>query len=429
MSVVRPFRAIRYATSQSGDLSSRLAPPYDVLTEQDKRSMLARDPRNFVKIDLPHTPPKSAGPAEAYEASKDTLRTWLSDGTMVQDHQPAIYVYHQVYRQGDADYVRKMFFARLRLEPFGTGSVFPHARTLGGPNADRLGLTKATGANLSPIFGLYRDSANHVAGKLASVIGREPLAVGTLDGVESRIWAVTDPTVIADVTRLMAEKPIYIADGHHRYGTGVLYRDWLVQQKGKLPSEHPANYVLCVFCAMDDPGLLILPTHRVLPAVKASAETFRGDPRLEVLPLDGSDPDGAVRALARLGPQALAVHVPGSSGYFAIRPRSKDILDQFEPDHSPAWRGLGLAFLHAYVLDRSVFPKLGGGKEPAIQYIKSAPAAVAAAAETGGIAFLMQPTTMAELAAVCGAGDLMPQKSTYFFPKLASGLVINPLSD
>ncbi len=430
MSTIRPFPAIRYSTNdRSSDISTRLAPPYDILDQAGKDALLAGDPKNFVKIDLPHVPPKSAGPREAYEASNNTLRQWLRDGTMVRDDMPLLYVYHQRYRQDGVTYVRKMFFARLRLEPFGTGGVFPHERTFGGPKEDRLALTKATQANLSPIFGLYEDAKNEVSRRLEQNLPAKPLATGTMEGVENRLWGVGEPTVVAAVTELMAPRPIYIADGHHRYGTGLLYRDWLVEQQGPLPDNHAANFVLCVFCAMEDPGLLILPTHRVLPGVTLTAETLSSDARIEVKPLETASPEQAVRALGPLGPQALGWYDPAKGRYFAVRPRSADILDSLEPGRSPAWRRLGLAFLHAYLLERVVTPKLCGGKEPTIQYIKSVPEAVKVASQTGGPAFLMQPTTMEELRGVCSVGDLMPQKSTYFYPKLASGLVINPLAE
>ena len=429
MSIIRPFQAIRYATAAMPDISSRLAPPYDILSEEDKQALLARDPANFVKIDLPHTPPKSAGPPRAYQASRTTLDAWLSDSTMTRDSRPAIYTYHQLYHHGNTEYVRKMFFARLRQEPFGTGGVFPHERTFGGPKEDRLSLMKATAANLSPIFGLYEDADNEVAHLLEQALPAQPLAVGTQDGVENRLWAVTDEQVVARVARMIDPRPIYIADGHHRYETGLLYRKWLTEQRGRLPQDHPANFVLCCFCAMGDPGLQILPTHRVVPGVKATAKTFSDDTQIEVSRLEVDDPDQAVQALAPLGPQAVAFHNPAAPGYFALRPRSADILDAHEPQRSPAWRRLGLAFLHAYLLERVVTPRLCAGKEPRIKYVKAGPDAVTAAAETGGSAFLMQPTTMEELRAVCSAGDVMPQKSTYFYPKLASGLVINPLSD
>lgn len=430
MSEIQPFRAVRYATGpRSLDIGSRLAPPYDVLDQRDKEELLARDPRNFVRIDLPHVPAKSAGPAEAYAAAQQTLQAWLADGTLVRDERPAVYVYHQKFRHEGVSYTRSMFFARLRLEPFGTGTVFPHEQTFGGPKEDRLCLTKATTANLSPIFGVYEDPGNEVSRQLARHLSPEPLARGTLDEVENYLWAVTDPAAIRAVADLMRSKAIYIADGHHRYGTSILYRGWLVAQQGELPADHPANYVLCVFCAMEDAGLLILPTHRVLPEVKLTPDIMRADAALELTPLKSADGNAAARALPAFGPQAVGMFVAASREYFAIRPRLPNLLDALEPQHSPAWRRLALAFLHAYLLERVVKPRLTGGLEPKIEYIKSAADAVAAAARSGGTAFLMQPTTIAELRGVCGAGDLMPQKSTYFYPKLASGLVINPLHD
>ncbi|MBP7745911.1 MAG: DUF1015 domain-containing protein [Phycisphaerae bacterium] len=429
MSTIRPLPGVRYATTRSRDISALLSPPYDIIDDRGKAELQARHPRNFVTVDLPHMPPKSAGPAHVYAACKTTLDQWLADGTLVRDAVPALYVYHQLYRHAGTAYVRKMFFARLRLEPFGEGSIFPHERTFGGPKEDRLALTKATQANLSPIFGLYEDARNEIAGRLEQQLSREPLAIGTAEGVENRLWAVTDAATIADVTRLIAPKPTYIADGHHRCGTGMLYRDWLISERGPLPPEHPANYVLCVFCAMEDPGLLILPTHRILPGVKVTPETFAGDKQVEVKPLKAAGPSAAIAALRDFGPQAVALYCAATQTYSVVRPMRPDILDTLEPERTPAWRRLGLAFLHAYLLDRVVTPKLCGGTASEIRYIKADDDAITVTNQTGGTGFLMQPTTMEELRAVCKAGDLMPQKSTYFYPKLASGLVINPLTE
>ncbi len=428
MSEIRPFAAIRYGTGSDTDLSARLAPPYDVLSNEDKLALLAQDRHNFVKIDLPHTPPKAAGPPEAYTGARQELDTWLADGAMVRDQTPAVYVYHQRYTHGGTEYVRKMFFARLKLEPFGQGSIFPHEKTFGGPKEDRLCLTKACEANLSPIFGLYPDAANDVAKRLDAARPDKPLARGTLDGVENHMWAVTDSGVISAVRDLMAEKPTFIADGHHRCGTAMLYRDWLIEQKGELPADHPANYVLTVFCAMEDPGLLILPTHRVLPGVVVTRDLFDADPLLEVKVLSASKPEAVVRELAELGPQAISFYNQDSRAFIALRPKDANILDSVAGERSAAWRKLGLAFLHAYVLDGVVTPKLCDGKAPEVRYIKSDADAVNVANDTSGTAFLMQPTTMEEMRGVCQAGDLMPQKSTFFYPKLASGLVINPLT-
>jgi uncharacterized protein (DUF1015 family) len=430
MSEIQPIPAIHYMPNDaSSDISNRLAPPYDVLDAAGRKALLERDTRNFVQIDLPHVPAKEAGPPAVYEAAANQFRAWLADGTLVRDSRPALFAYHQHFRHDGVEYVRKMFFARLRLEEFGRGSVFPHEQTFGGPKEDRLRLTQATRCNLSPIFGVYEDERNVVAGRIERELRPNPLLRGTLDGVENRLWSITDPRAIDDVRALMNEKAIFIADGHHRYGTSLNYRSWLAEQQGALPEGHPANYVLCVFCAMEDAGLLIMPTHRVLPGVAVTSTALSSDTRLDVSPLAATQADAAVRELAGLGPQAVGLFAATEGRYFATRPRQADLLRAYEAAHSDAWRALGVAFLHAYLLDRRVTPDFCGGKAAEIRYVKAAGPAVDEARQTGGSVFLLQPTTMAELRAVCRAGDLMPQKSTYFYPKLATGLIVNPLSD
>lgn len=428
MSMIEPLRAIRYAVKPgANNLSARIAPPYDVLDQADKQALLARDERNFVKIDLPHVPPKQAGPPAVYDEAAKTLADWLADGTMFTDAQPAIYPYYQKFTHGGRSYTRKKFFARLRLEAFGAGSVFPHEQTFGGPKEDRLCLMKSTKAQLSPIFGLYEDPENAIAAKLEAARESKPLAHGALDHVESELYSVTDPKVVAEVVRMMSPRPVFIADGHHRYGTALMYRDWLKTQTSIGP-DHPANFILCVFCAMEDPGLLILPTHRVLPGITIRATDLKADANLEVKPFNPASADAAVSELAQFGPQAVALFSAADNAYVVLRPRNPELLQQWESQHSAAWRKLGLAFLHSYLIDRVVAPRAAGGKAPEIHYVKAAEPAVAEARETKGSVFLMQSTTMDELRDVCKAGDLMPQKSTFFWPKLASGMLVNPLA-
>lgn len=428
MCTIRPFAAIRYDESGSADLSTRLAPPYDVLDQSDKQRLLARDERNFVKVDLPHVPPKAAGPPASYEQAAQQVSDWLADGTLTHDRRPALYVYHQSFTQAGTEYTRKMFFASLKIEAFGTGSVFPHEQTFGGPKEDRLALTKATRANMSPVFGLFEDAQNAVAQRLERAIGPTPLLYGELDQTRNMLWAMDDEQVIDEVTAMMAPKAMYIADGHHRYGTAMLYRDWLSEREA-LPADHPARYVLCVFCAMEDPGLLILPTHRLLPGLHVASGVLRRDERLEVAHLTVEQADDAPAALAKFGPQAVALFSAAEDRYLMVKPREASILDPLEPEHSEAWRRLGLAFLHAYLLERVVAPELAEGGPPQVRYVKAAGQAVDEARSTSGSVFLMQPSTMEELRAVCKAGDLMPQKSTFFYPKLASGLVIHSLAE
>lgn len=426
MAEIRPFRAIRYAARET---SALIAPPYDVLDAPDKAALLAKSDRNIVAIDLPHTPPKEAGPESAYAAAATTLAAWQRDGTLVQEAAPAIYVYHQRFTVGGRSYLRRKFFARLRLEEFGAGQVFPHEQTFGGPKEDRLRLTRATRCNLSPIFGLYTDPRDEVAGALQRSIARDPDVRATADGVENLLWIITNAEAIREATRLMNDKAIFIADGHHRYGTALNYRRELTQQRGGLAPDDPANHVLCVFAAMEDPGAIILPTHRVLadlPDLGARlALALTAD--FELLPAETGDAENFAAGLGRFGPQAIGLY-DGAAGRFAVlRPRETDLLNRYEPRRQPAWRKLSYAILHRAVIDEVVTPKFNAGKPPTIHYVKPLADAVAEARQTRGVAFLMQPCTMDELRAVCTAGELMPQKTTFFYPKLATGMVINPL--
>ncbi len=273
MPEVTPFRAIRFDHDRlGGDYSTVLAPPYDVLDRIDKDALLAHNEHNIVAIDLPHIPPKSRGPDEAYAHSAKLLSQWLSSGVLVKETSPAIYVYHQTFEHEGKTFTRKKFIARVRLHPFSDGVVLPHERTFGGPKEDRLALMQATKCHLSPIFGLYTDPENDIHRALSSTVNQPPQAVATMDHVLNKFWIVTDTVVIDAVVSSMADKNIYIADGHHRYGTALSYRDWVCDRAGgSLPGDHPANYVMFVLASMDDPGCVILPYHRALADLSIAA--------------------------------------------------------------------------------------------------------------------------------------------------------------
>lgn len=429
MAQIEAFQAIRY-TGQ--DVSKLIAPPYDILSEEDKQALLRKDPRNIVAIDLPHTPPKSAGPDAVYVQAAEQLARWLAEGVLVRDQRPALYVYHQSYQLGGKNLVRKKFFARLRLEPFGSGSIFPHEQTFGGPKEDRLKLTTATRCNLSPIFGLYPDPRNEVAAALEAAIQPDrPEQHGTLDGVESRLWAVTDAAVISRVRGMLADKNIFIADGHHRYGTGWNYRQLCMDRMGPPPADAPVNFVLAVLGGMEDPGATIQPYFRSLAGLTrgrgadlqaALGEAFTWTP----IPLPGTAEELA-KQLAKVGPRALALYMAGENLCAVIAPKNADLLAAYEPERKAAWRQLPYAILHRYVIDEVLTPRLNDGRPVTIHYHKTMQEAIADARAEQGIGVLVPATTMSQLREICTAGELMPQKSTYFYPKLATGMVINPL--
>jgi uncharacterized protein (DUF1015 family) len=368
-------------------------------------------------------PPASAGPPEAYARAARTLRAWLADGTLIRDPRPALYVYHQQFLHEGRKVTRRMFFTRLRLEPFGAGRVFPHEQTFGGPKEDRLMLTRATRCNLSPVFGLYPDPENQVS-ELLHPGDRPPTCRGRLDEVESLLWVVDDAPTIDRAAEVMAGRAIFIADGHHRYGTALMYRDELARQAGPLPANHPANYVLVVCCAMEDDGLIILPTHRLLLGLDASraVAALRSAQAVRITP-------AGVDIASPVPPGSYRVYNGTTRAAWSLRVDGPSVMKPLAPDKSDAWRRLDVAILHRYLIDEVLRPHVPAGKELETRYVKDVGAGRSQADEMGGLLFEMAPTSMTDLQRVCRAGELMPQKSTFFYPKLATGLVINPLTD
>lgn len=412
MARIEPFCAIRYDFSRLGaDLSSHIAPPYDVLDQADKDRLLSASDRNIVAVDLPFVPPKSAGPPEVYAEAARKLQTWLADGTLVREARPALYVYHQTFAHDGRPYTRRQLITRLRLMPFSEGIVLPHEETFGGPKEDRLALMKATRCNTSPVFALYTDPNDEVGRAFAERAGQKPDATATLEDVEQRLWIVTDRAVIDRVQSVLADKKVFIADGHHRYGTALMYRDYATGQAGsRLADDHPAQYVMMVLGSMDDPGCLILPYPRVL--VSTRLDDVLGAWSAGASPAGESEAD-------------LVLHEGSSGRRTGVKFTRRDALRTLAADKGDAWRALDLAYLHRYLIDELLAQSPSG--VPTIRYVKSAAQAQAIARDEAGVALLPKATPMAQLRAVSEAGDLMPQKSTYFHPKLATGLTINPL--
>ena len=409
---VSPFNAIRFNTRKLGrDLSSFIAPPYDVLDAADKRVLLRKSSHNIAAIDLPHLPPKSAGPPEAYAGAARGLQQWLSDGVLIRESSPAMYVYHQQFSHAGKTYTRKKLFVRVRLHPFSDGIILPHEQTFGGPKEDRLALMKATRCQLSPIFGLFSDPKGEVDDGLHGIAEHAPDVEATLDGVNNRLWIVNNEAAHRRVATALRDRKIYIADGHHRYGTALLYRDALQDERGApVPKDHPAQFVMFVLASMDDPGCLILPYYRALESI-AIDELLRSW-------REGVSPCGSTEADLELS--------DGRDGSArAVRFTNRDVLKSLEPDQVAPWHKLDYAYLHRYLIDELLTRR--DGRTVKIHYAKSVDDAIRDARQSNGVALLVKATPMAHLRAVSEAGGLMPQKSTYFHPKLATGMVMNPL--
>ena len=269
MADIRAFRGFRYDAVRAGSLSSVVAPPYDVVDAVLQKKLYDLSPFNAIRVELTTDAPDDDETNNKYTRAAQTLRDWLDSEALRQDTARNLYVYEQQFTVEGQSHIRRGFFARVRLVPFGEG-VFPHEQTLSGPKADRLALYRATDFNISPVFGLYPDGGETFA-KLEPLIRQAPPLEATDHlGVVNRLWVVSDPATISAVIGLMGPKPIFIADGHHRYETGLKYLEEKRAAGEVADNESPANYCLMMLVGMSDPGLIILPTHRLLSDLLAS---------------------------------------------------------------------------------------------------------------------------------------------------------------
>jgi uncharacterized protein (DUF1015 family) len=439
MPTVTPLRGLRYDPKHVGALSQVIAPPYDVIDAALQKALYERHPANVIRLELNREEPGDDERTNKYTRAAKFLREWREQGVVMQEPAAALYVYHQEFEVEGAAHVRRGVMARVRLERFGTGSIHPHEETMSGPKQDRLLLTRACRANLSQVFGLYPDPAGEVQKLLdGAVAGQPPVEAVDHLGVRSRMWPLADEAVAMKVAGLMGPKPVFIADGHHRYETACNYRDevaaaWAAEHGGQpLPSDHPANFVLMMLVGMSDPGLVVLPTHRLFvePAV-ASVKDLVGrlGDAFTVRPA-GHGPASAAGVWGEIEAEneqgTLGLYTAGDQTWSLVRitPAGRARMDAVAADHGPAWRSLGVAILHRLL----VGDMLGAKEIPTPGYVHLV-GEVAEGLETGRypLAALVMPATVEDIRKVSETGERMPAKSTYFYPKLASGLVFNPL--
>jgi uncharacterized protein (DUF1015 family) len=431
---VRPFRGVRYDVAQVGALSDVVAPPYDVIDTALQERLYQASPYNIIRLELNRPEPGDSETDNRYTRAAGFLRGWLRKGILRAEDQPALYLYEQAFEVEGRSHTRKGFLARVRLEAFGRGRIFPHEQTLAGPKADRLALYQATGFNLSPIFGLYPDANQDVLRSLESGLrDRTPLEATDHLGVVNRLWVVSDPETQTAVQGLMASRPTFIADGHHRYETGLKYRDTLAEAGQITGPDDPANFCLMMLVGMSDPGLLILPTHRLVsgfPGLTAEALIPRLEPEFEVRRV-GEGEQGCRAAwepIDRGGDQdVLGFGTVADGAWILARLRSDEAMDRLAPDHSADWRALGVSVLHVLVLDH-LLATAGIGDGPTCRYVHLLGEVLADVATRGcDLACLVPPARMEHVEAIASNLETMPPKSTYFYPKLLSGLVLNPL--
>jgi len=407
MAEIQPFRGIRYRVP-SADLGRVLAPPYDVIGDAYRDALYERDDRNVVRVVLNRT----AGDA-GYAEAGETYGRWLAEGVLTADPEPALYLLEQRFSAQGRDLSRVGLLARFRAEDYATRAILPHEHTRKGPKEDRYRVLKATRANFSPIFLMFPDEGQAFR-RLAARLVTAPADAAFADdaGVEHRLWRLTDASVLDSLVGTIAAVRCYIADGHHRYATALRYRD---------ETGPDGAWTLGYFTPMNDPGLLVLPYHRILSEGPSQEEARR---RLSAL--FTITPTAGVTAAAKEVSRSTASHAfalawPGGQALVAeARPEAAALIDPAAP---PSLRALDTWFFHEAVLAGPL-----GVAGDAVRYVHSlGEAEEAVAAGACRLAALMRPTPVRQIVDVAEAGESMPAKSTFFHPKLPSGLVIHPL--
>ncbi len=426
--VLAPFRGWRFAVPATENLASRLAPPYDVISAEQRQALACLHPHNIVQID---SPDEATGP-ERYARAAERFRQWQREGILVQEVAPALYVLEQRFRLPEGPQLTRVgLIGRLRLVPWGEG-VFPHERTLPHAKADRLALLAATRAEFNPVFLLYSDPLGEVLAPLLAARPATPSAIAEEPEIVHRLWVITDAEAIAQARAAMAERALYVADGHHRYETALAYQRQEINGNGD-SSEAPYNYVLVYAVAMEDPGLIILPTHRCLhdvPGWDAGRLLQELERHFEIAYFDVEAGLLAEMHAARHTHRVFGLVLADRPGGYLLRLRSNAAtLGRLLAQDHPAVADWDVAVLQSLVLG----PILGIGQEGHEQhlFIDFEPDAQAALAGVRGgryqAVFLIAPPRLSQLRAVAEAGQVAPPKATYFYPKLPSGLVIYDL--
>lgn len=424
MAEIRPFRALRF-THRAGKIEELTCPPYDIISESRRLDYLKRNPHNIIRLELPRDG------EDPYAQAGQTLQNWLSEGILRQDDAPALYVYEIVF---SADGVQKSVMGLIglvKLEEFEKGIVLPHEETLSKAKADRFQLMQATGCNFSNIYSLYMDNDENALDIQKLVLqGQLLYDMADEDGLVHRLWAITDEVTVNSVCRHLSDVKLYIADGHHRYETALNYRNAL-REKG-MPIGAGSDYVMMMMVEMSQPGLVVFPTHRLVrnlegfdaKAVLAACEQYFELER-DIPVSDIGDRLGRSYRESRHSYGFFA----GGDTFTLLTLRDPSVMDKLLPHLSSASRALDVTVLHTLVLERLMgIDKKNMAGQVNLTYTRDLQEALDGVnAGTYQCGFILNPTRVEEIRDVAAAGEKMPQKSTYFYPKLITGLTMNKL--
>jgi uncharacterized protein (DUF1015 family) len=443
MARIRPFRGVLYNPEKVPDLKAVVTPPHDVISAEEQQEYYTAHPQNMIRLILGKVSPEDTEHNNRYTRAAQSFRGWLEEGILTQDQDPAFYVTEIDFRMDEAVHTRLGFISLVGLERFEEGIIRPHEKTFSATNVDRLKLIEASRANLSPIFSIFSDRDNEILGSLRAAIESFPpdLDFEDLKGYRHRLWRVTDHKIHKEIGQRLADRPVYIADGHHRYWTALQYRDRMKSQQPTLAPDDPCNFVMMYLTSMQDPGLALRPVHRVVCDVKKQAvedfvdkaSAYFDIETLDIGHMDRKQIDKASlkKAMTIGNSTVIGVALWNDKAFHVLRMKER-VTDDVRGQEIPE----PLRRLDVTIVTKLVLEDILGLNGPALDDERSIlyPSTVDEALDAvygGGcsMALILNPTRLNELQEVSDAGLIMPRKSTYFYPKVMTGLVINKIGD
>ena len=423
MAEISPFSGVRYNQEIIGDMASVICPPYDVISPEEQTAYYEKSDYNAIRLEHGAVLPNDTKANNKHSRANTTFNQWLKDRVLVVDHVPSFYIHEHSFTHQNIRKKRLGLTACVRLEPWEKSIIFPHENTVPGIKSDRLELMRACAANFSPLFGLYEDLGQKVTKLLTSQASRKPAIDLTEGGETHKLWVANEPEFVQRVTHFLASKPIYIADGHHRYETALAYRDEKRRETPSGKGDKAFNFVMITLVSFSDHGLIVLPVHRLirnlssktLAQFRSNLETFF---ELESVPLGET-------GLPEIRGATTRVIGLETSSVIALKLHQSSSLKEIMPQgHSEAYKRLDISIVQHLIIDKLI----ALDKSSSIAYTPNMVEA-RRLVERGEyqLAFLLNPIPVATIKAIADANDKMPGKSTYFHPKLPTGLVINRL--
>ncbi|OGW33642.1 MAG: hypothetical protein A2X58_02785 [Nitrospirae bacterium GWC2_56_14] len=441
MATITPFRGIIYNTEKAGKISDLVCPPYDIISPAGQQALYRKSPNNVIRLEYGLASPGDTEEDNRYTRAAAVLEDWTRSAIVKQEQVPAFYIYEMEYKVKEATRKLRGLICLVKLEDYDSGIIKPHETTLSGPKTDRLNLLRACKTSFSQIFSLFSDPQEKVAAVLARTNGKPEMEVKSSDGVTHRIWSRSDEKDIEVIVREMADKPIFIADGHHRYDTALNYRNEQRKAAGSFTGNEGFNYTAMFLARLEDPGLTVLPAHRAMfnltdfhpQRFEDGLNQYFNIERIDFFDKRSENKDlhTVLDTMAHRADHAhiFGMRVKGEHSYYLLTLRNEADMDALLPAKSPAYRKLDVSILHHLIIDKLLGIRMETHKLGLnIEYIKDAAEADKRIHDNAAeIVFFMNPTKVREVKEVATAGERMPQKATYFFPKLLTGLVMHKL--